>query len=100
MKPYEGYKLYGPYIHWRTKRKVVYLRMASTNERIYLNYARYLMETHLGERIPQFHDVHHVNGDVTDDRIENLAVVHTSIHNSDHAKAKTKRDGLGHWTEQ
>jgi hypothetical protein len=98
--PYEGYKLYGPYTHWRSKRKLVYLRKSKDDKIFYLNLARYVMEMHLGRRLTHDEDVHHLNEDVTDDRLENLEVRHRSLHNSEHAKAKTKRDCFGHWTEQ
>jgi hypothetical protein len=69
--PYEGYKLYGPYIHRFQKRRIVYLRRSEDkDERFYLNYSRYLMEMHLGRRLSPDEDVHHVNGDKMDDRIE------------------------------
>jgi len=84
MNPYEGYKLYGPYVHRFSKRKIVYLRN-SEDDRIYLNLSRYVMEMHLGERLSPQQDVHHVNGDKTDDRLENLEVIHRAPHNSSHA---------------
>ena len=97
MNPYEGYKLYGPYVHRFTKRKIVYLRNQE-DDRIYLNYSRYLMEMHLGYRLDPQHDVHHVNGDKTDDRVENFEVVHRTIHNVTQGKEnilKRKRNSLG-----
>ena len=96
-KPYEGYRLYGPYVHSYTNRKIVYLRKLFTKEKVYLNYARYLMEIHLGRRLSPQEDVHHVNGDKTDDRLENLEVIHRAFHSTNHGKNRTDliRNGLG-----
>jgi hypothetical protein len=46
---------------------------------------RYLMELHLGRRLGRDEHVHHLNGDPTDDRIENLAIVSPSEHAQIHA---------------
>lgn len=40
-----------------------------------VGYAKYLMEIHLGQYIPDGYEVDHINGDCTDDRIENLQVI-------------------------
>lgn len=45
---------------------------------------RYVMERHLGRKLARNEDVHHLNGDRADNRIENLAVIpkgdHTRLH--------------------
>ena len=47
---------------------------------------RYVVEKALGITLPDYFDVHHINGDKTDNRIENLAIMthkaHTKLHNS------------------
>jgi len=46
---------------------------------------RIVVEEHLGITLPKEFDVHHINGDKGDNRIENLAVMthaaHTALHN-------------------
>jgi hypothetical protein len=46
---------------------------------------RVVMEKHLGYILPKEFDVHHINGNKEDNRIENLAVMtheaHTILHN-------------------
>lgn len=45
-----------------------------------LTYARWLMEQHLGRALSPDEVVHHINGDATDDRLENLQVLTRSEH--------------------
>lgn len=44
------------------------------------SYARYLMCVKMGDLIPDEYDVDHINGDCSDDRIENLQVLRKDIH--------------------
>jgi len=41
---------------------------------------RYLMEQHLGRKLDRNEQVHHINGDWRDNRIENLQVLTNSEH--------------------
>lgn len=46
---------------------------------------RYIMEAHLGRSLRTDEHVHHINGDPTDDRLENLEVLSASDHHKLHA---------------
>jgi len=51
-------------------------------------YSRWLMEQHLGRKLDRLEFVHHINGDKTDDRIENLEVMSKKDHCVHHHTVK------------
>lgn len=57
-------------------------------------YARALMEVALGRELSPLEIVHHVNGDSTDDRVENLQIVtrseHVRLHRADLVAAQRR----------
>lgn len=59
---------------------------------------RYVMERHLGRKLTTREHVHHLNGDRTDNRIENLEVIDASEHARRHATPERMRtmSKLGH----
>jgi uncharacterized protein (DUF1330 family) len=61
------------------------------NNRGYVLRARYVMEQYLGRYLTSDEEVHHINGNKTDDRIENLVV----LSKSDHAKLHIEQGDFG-----
>lgn len=62
------------------------------NNRGYVLRYRLVMEEHLGRYLREDEEVHHLNEDPTDDRLENLEVMSIAEHARLHAKARRKLD--------
>jgi hypothetical protein len=67
-----------------------------------MQYARHVVEQHLGRRLESTEIVHHINGDPMDDRLENLQVVSRAEHAAIHgAGISRKGQGVGrHWSPE
>lgn len=61
-----------------------YLTLSIGNKKKYVH--RMVMEEYLGRPLRSDEHVHHINGDRTDNRIENLEVISASEHERRHAK--------------
>ena len=66
-----------------------YLTLTIGNKKRYVH--RMVMEEYLGRPLRSDEHVHHINGDRTDNRIENLEIISASEHERSHAKKR----GLG-----
>ena len=68
------------------KQKNGYETITIGNKKKYFH--RFLMEEKIGRELKPFEQVHHINGDRTDNRIENLEIVHIGEHQKHHAKLR------------
>ena len=74
IKPFESYKAYGPYLDTRGGRYIIALRNPESGHSS-ISFARFLMSVALGRVLGSHEEVDHINGDRTDDRVENLQIV-------------------------
>lgn len=65
-------KVYGPYIRKDNRKHVIVI---DGNSRRTISYPRYILEQHLGRVLSHDETVDHINGDFTDDRLENLQIM-------------------------
>lgn len=64
--------VYGPYQRKDGRRHVIHWE---NGKRRTQSYPRYMMEQHLGRKLEDWEEVDHINGDHTDDRIENFQLL-------------------------
>lgn len=79
---YEGFKIYGPYKRKDGRQHVIAYK--SQLYRYTISYPKYLMELHLSRYLRLNEDVHHKDGDISNNSLENLEVVDKRQHVSKH----------------
>jgi len=76
-------KVYGPYTR-RDGRQVVIIRTNGSSRTV--SYPKFLIERELGRKLNDDETVHHIDGDFSNNSIENLRVLARSRHSGFHAK--------------
>lgn len=78
MSCYEDCRVYGPYYRKDGRQHVVLYFKDKTRKTV--SYPRYILEMSLGRHLGPNEDVHHINGDHTDNRLVNLQIISHSDH--------------------
>lgn len=73
MNLFEGYVVYGPTWNKSIGRYMIFL--VSPLHRTSMTYARYLMILHVGRLLKHWEEVDHVDGDKTNDAVNNLQIL-------------------------
>ena len=86
--------LRGPRANWKpfvmiSGYKYVYCPSHPFGTRCYVAEHRIVMERHLGRVLDPSENIHHLNGDKTDNRIENMIIVSNSEHGKIHSNIST-----------
>lgn len=83
MLPYKNCKIYGPYTRPDGRQHIVAYQ---NGKRITVSYPRYLMEIVIGHYLEKDEEVHHKDGDFTNNALTNLEIKNSSKHRKEHRK--------------
>lgn len=92
MNPYANSRVYGPYFRPDNRQHVICIFIDGTRKTV--SYPKYLVEKSIGRILDTREEVHHINGDVTDNKLENLQIIDKTTHRKMHVKRYMKQDFL------
>ena len=75
------------------QRMVIY----ENGKRHTISYPRKIMEDYLGRKLLPDEDVHHIDGDVTNNNIKNLQVINHKIHCAEHSQKYFDKIAKCYW---
>lgn len=74
--PFIGYRVYGPVIHAKQNRRMVFLvKIGDSKKRTSMSYARYLMSVHCGRVLNKDEHVDHIDDNKLNDVIDNFQLL-------------------------
>jgi hypothetical protein len=73
MNPFQGYKVYGPYLHKHIDRRMIFL--VSKDHRTSMSYARYLLCIKEGRILGKDEQADHIDNNRLNDDIDNLQIL-------------------------
>ena len=85
---YEGLQTYGPYTRRDGRMHVILVRhnsAGSIESRRTVSYPKYLVEKYLDTYIDERYTIDHIDGDFTNNELDNLRIVLRDRHSSSHA---------------
>ena len=82
LNPYYGCKIYGPYVRQDSRSIVVII--FKDGKRTTVSYPKYLMEMSIGRHLSSGEQIHHKDGNVSNNAINNLEIVKLGDHQRFH----------------
>lgn len=86
MKPYEGYTIYGPYK--RPDGRYHIIAYISKDNKMTVSYPKYLMEVKLQRYLDKDEEVHHIDGNIDNNSLDNFEILLEGTHKDKHSKYK------------
>lgn len=83
---YEGCKIYGPYRSEKDNRYRIVVKNISDGTLTTISYPKYLIEKLLDRHLKDDEEVHHIDGDVTNNNLTNLILLNGRSHRHIHSR--------------
>ena len=87
MSVYDGYKVYGPYYRKDGRQHVILAEvgLGRKGKRITVSYPKFLVEEHIGRKLEPDETVDHIDGNFSNNSLDNLRIVPRKDHCRSHA---------------
>jgi len=91
---YSDYRIYGPYVNKDKRKRIVLVSKKDCHQKTSVSYPKYLVETSIGRYLNVNEQIHHKDGDFSNDEISNLEIVKLGKHQRLHNPPKVFEDKL------
>ena len=81
MKPYEHYKIFGPYVGKDNRKRIV---VVNNSIKTTISYPKYLVEVSIGRYLNVDEQIHHKDGNFLNNNLDNLEIVKLKEHQHFH----------------